>query len=470
MKKYILNLYVLLVLSLLSAFIIGCTKEEEIQEPDSDARLTFKLNSRALIGGSMDGITVKYIRVIIADLGVGNNIVVNKLINNQEEQPGDFVFYLKQGKYKMCVVANETEAMRTPLAAISKLSDLDAIIVITPIQENNLVLFQSVNIMLRPQSSNPEQGEVSVDGGTTWKSPPIVNIQLERVASKVSLSIKKQTSNATDRFDIKKVELINLAPNSYLIPGRSYTGELLTAIPFDSPSIVSFVNNNEVKPIFSNYIVPEYPLAMPTSSENAAALVITAAYTRAGGTTPRDVVYTVSILGKDAVDYSLRRNCHYNILATISQSAESIFTLNIEYEVANWTNAGDGNFEAGAVTFSGKWEDETNMAGSMISVSNNTSVTYEFTLSFPPGAIWTAQLTNTQDFDFDLNNSGVREGVTAQGVVYKIKVRPRAAVSTNDVTTEFYITVFNGIENVELNLTGNGTGDGNRFIIKQNPN
>ena len=107
----------------------------------------------------------------------------------------------------------------------------------------------------------------------------------------------------------------------------------------------------------------------------------------------------------------------------------------------------------------------------MISVSNNTSVTYEFTLSFPPGAKWTAQLTNIRDFDFDLNNNGIREGVATEGVANKIKIRPRTAVSANDVTTEFYITVFNGIENIELDLTNDGkTGEGNRFIIKQNPN
>ena len=469
MKRYIPALHLLSAIILLLVFITGCTKEQ-IQETENDNILAFRINTRALIGEELEGVTIRSIRVLIANKNLANStIVINRLIDNQNGTPEDFVFKLQKGQYQICVVANETDAMRPLLAATGKLSDLNAITVVPPANESGLVLYQSIHVTLRPQASAPEQGEVSVDGGNTWVSPPSVLIALERVASKISLSIRKQTINAADRFDIKKVELVNLASNSYLIPGRVHTGGLSSAIPFDAPSLVSFVTNNEVKPIFNNYIVPEYPLAAPASPDNAAALIITAAYTKSGGA-PRDVIYTVPVLGKGALDYSLKRNCHYNIVASITQTAESMFTLNIEYEVVKWTNAGNGNFEAGAVTFSSKWEDGTDITDNLIAVANNTSVTYEFTLSFPPEAVWTAQLTNTQDFDFDVSNNGVREGITAPGVVYKIKVRPRAAVSANDVTTEFYITVFNGIENVELNLTGNGTGEGNRFIIKQNPN
>ena len=468
MKKYMRNPHLILVYLLLPAFIAGCIKED-IQESDGDNKVAFRLNTKAIIGETLSNVTIKSIRVLIVDPNMGNNIVVNRLINSQDEQPSDFVFQLKQGRYKICVVANETGAMTPFLTAAGRLSDVDAITVITPKTESNLVLYQAIDIILRTLASNAGQTEVSVDGGTNWISPPVVNVSLERVASKISLAIKKMTINDKDKFDIKGIELINLASNSHLLPGHVYSEGLHTDTPFKAPSIVSFINNDDVKPIFKDYIVSEYLLSSPTSSADAAALVITADYTKFGGTS-QEVIYTVPVLGQTAIDYSLKRNCHYNITATITQSAESTFTLNIEYEVLPWTSAGNGNFEPGAVTTSGKWETGTDKTGNLITVSNNTSVTYEFTLSFPPGATWIAQLTNFHDFDFDMSNNGVREGITAEGIENKIRIRPRAAVSTNDVMTEFYITVFNGIENVEVNLTGSGIGEGNRFIIKQNPN
>lgn len=468
MKRPIPRPHLLSAFSLLLVLMISCTKEQ-ILESDNGPQLAFRVSTRAVIGGSVDGVTIRSVRVLIVDPNLGNNlIVVNMLIDSQNEQSDSFVFKLRQGRYRICVVANETEAMKPALAAAGKQSDLDAITVITPTEERDLVLYQVVDLILRPLSSDPQQAEVSTDSGTSWTSSPVVTVALERVAAKISLAIKKMTTDSGDKFNIKKVELVNLASESHLVPGTPYAGALHSQVPFNGTP-VSFVNNNETKPVFRDYIVPEYLLSAPVTSDDAAALVITAAYTESGKES-RDVVYTVPVLGQNALDYSLKRNCHYNILATITKTAESAFSLIIKYEVLKWVDAGDGSFEAGAVTFSGIWEDNTDAAEDMIYVSNNTSVTYEFILSFPPGAVWTAQLTNTQDFDFDLNNSGVRQGVTAAGVISKIKIRPRAAVSANDVTSEFYITVFNGIENVELNLTGKGTGEGNRFIIKQNPN
>ena len=59
-----------------------------------------------------------------------------------------------------------------------------------------------------------------------WLSPPIVNVDLIRVASKISLAIRKRTVVEADLFTIQKVELINLPADSYLLPGRAYGGVL----------------------------------------------------------------------------------------------------------------------------------------------------------------------------------------------------------------------------------------------------
>mgnify|MGYP007127904392 FL=1 len=468
MKRCILLAFNLpMVLALLLMFV-GCTNEQ-VQVLEESAELTFKVNTRTLVGETINGVTVRSVRMIVVNTGIGNSVVINKLVDGQVSESTDFICNLKRGSYKICVVANETATMTAALTVANKLSDLDVIKVITPTTETDLVLYQSIDVELRSSSSDTEQGEVSVDGGANWLSPPIVNVDLIRVASKISLAIRKRTVVEADLFTIQKVELINLPADSYLLPGRAYGGVLHSKTPFNGAEI-AFSTNGEAKSIFSDYIVPEYRLTTPASSDNAAALVITANYTEYGRTA-REVNYIVPVLGTNAQDYSLARNYHYNIIATITKPAESTFPLIVEYEVVKWQHAGNGNFETGSVTFSGQWEADTNKTGNLISVSNNTSVTYEFTLSFPPGAKWTAQLTNIRDFDFDLNNNGIREGVATEGVANKIKIRPRTAVSANDVTTEFYITVFNGIENIELDLTNDGkTGEGNRFIIKQNPN
>lgn len=446
-------------------FLLGCTKEEA-GPIGNNTKMAFRISTKALVGDTEEGVTISSLRVLIVNPNLENIIVENRLIDSQS---GDYVFKLQQGEYKICVVANETAAMTASLATAGKLSDLNAIRVVTPTMESQLVLYQSVDIMLRPLASDSQQAEVSVNGGTTWVSPPIVNVELKRVAAKISLAIKKETTVPTDVFAIKKVELINIPTDSYLTSSIAYTGVLQTQLPFSGPW-VSFSTNGDSQIVFSDYIVPEYILSTPASATNAAALVITADYTKLGGAA-REVVYTVPVLGLNTLDYSLTRNCHYNITATITRSAELVTPIIVDYEVLKWQSAGDGSFEAGAVTFAGVWEDGTLMNNQVIEVSNNTSVTYEFTLSFPPGATWTAQLTNVRDFDFDLNNNGVRSGVTEEGIVKRIKVRPRTVVFTNNVTTEFYITVFNGIETVELDLTNSGTiGEGNRFIIKQNPN
>lgn len=465
MKKYIPNLPLLLIFALLMVLSVGCT-QEVMQEMDNDVKLVYKISTRSFIGQTIDGVTIQTVRVIAVAPALGNQIVVNKLVSSQDDEPSGLTFSLQEGTYKICVVGNETSAMTPLLSEAVTLSQLNSIMVVTPTTEADLVLHQSVDIRLRPQSANPQNAEVSVDGGT-WISPPTINLNLVRVASKISLSIRKLTTNPADRFDIKKVELINLPSASYLLPGRAYTGSLHNEVPFDGLPAVAFSNNDQVEAIFSDYIVSEYQLTVPSSPDTAPAFVITASYTRSGGL-GQDVQYIVPVLGQNATDYGLARNTHYRVTATITQSAVIDYPLFVEYEVSKWDIAGDGSFGAGEITSSGKWMDGTDVNNRQLLVANNTSVTYEFTLSFPPGATWTAQLSNFLDFEFDLTGGAVRNGVAAEGVVYKVKVTPRRAVYTNNVATEFYITVNNGIENVELDLTQDGSNQ--RFIIKQIPN
>ena len=446
----------------LLVFFAGCTKEYFSRI--NDEVTIFRINTRAVIGQSEENVTITTLRILIADTDLRNSIVINRLINDDS----DYAFKLKPGNYKVFVIANETSVMAESFGAVTQSSDLAPVIVRIADAESDLVLFQSVDVKLRQSISDPSAGEVSTDGGSTWGSSEVL-ISLKRVASKISLTIKKNTLTSEDIFSIKKVELTNLAQYSFLLPARAYSEVLQTAAPFIGKE-VTFTNNNEINAIFSDFIVPEYILPDPALFESAATLVITADYTKSGQSA-REVVYTVPVLGMTAANYSLIRNCHYNITATITKSAEQTIPLTVEYGVVEWQNAGNGRFETGNIIFSGKWEAGTDIADNVIAVSNNAAVTYAFELSFPQNAKWTAQLTNIRDFDFDFSGDGVREGIAGEGTIKKIRIKPRSEVYSNDVMTEFYITVFDGIENIESDLNNDGaTGTGKRFIIKQNPN
>ena len=327
MKKYTSVLNLLTVLTLLLVHMAGCTKEQA--QANDDVKLAFRVSTKTLIGENLSGVTIQSVRIIISNPSISNNIIENKLINSQGQEAADYIFSLRQGHYKICIIANETSTMTPFLTSAVRQPDIDAIKVVTPTTEDDLVLYQAVDIQLRPLSSTPEQVEVSVDGGNSWVSPPIVNVQLIRVASKISLAVKKNTINPGDKFDIKKVELVNLASNTNLAPGYAYTGSLHSQVPFTG-SAIPFINNDEKQTIFSDYIVSEYGLPTPSSPDNATALAITADYTKSGGAM-QEVVYTVPVLGQAATDYSLIRNCHYNITATITQSAEFTYPLTVEY-------------------------------------------------------------------------------------------------------------------------------------------
>jgi hypothetical protein len=105
----------------------------------------------------------------------------------------------------------------------------------------------------------------------------------------------------------------------------------------------------------------------------------------------------------------------------------------------------------------------------VLTVGLNGSLVYEFILANPT-ASWTAHLTNPAQFYFDLSGDGVSEGVTREGHVNRIVIRPVAEVATS-VSTEFYITVEYGGKTVEIDLNvGGSSGSGHRYVIRQIPN
>lgn len=470
--KRLKNIWLLALISALAG-LWGCVKE-----PVSDidqAKVNLSISTRAIIGTNINGVTISKMRIIVAK--TYGNIVFNRTAENGliEDIDDSFILQLVAGTYDIFVIANESEAMTPTLNAATTKMALDAITLITPRTENTLVLLGNCNFTLVSNSTDQTQAEVTVNNGAAAWSNQKLTVDLIRLASKITLKVTKNTTPSDDQFSITKVELLNLPRHSYMTSQNTYSSTLHNETPFPSTSTpVGFVNNGETKDVFADYIVPEYCLSTPTSEANATHLSITASYNTAGGLSG-EVLYNVPLLGFDAANYSLIRNRHYVVTVTITKRGEFDYTPYIEYEVSKWENGGSSNieFDDQAVTFSGNWATGTVLEdnGNTARVANNTSVSYEFTLSHPAGAMWTAQLSNALDFDFDLTGGGVREGVTRTGVVNVIKIKPRRAVSSNNVTSELYITVSNGTKSVELDLNNSGsTGSGNRYVIKQIPN
>jgi len=169
-------------------------------------------------------------------------------------------------------------------------------------------------------------------------------------------------------------------------------------------------------------------------------------------------------------DYSLQRNKHYLVMATIRSEGEIVYMPDVRYRVLDWEDA-TGGFDIGkSITFDSRWAPGTPYSGNNVAVYNHGILEYKFTLTRPAGAVWSAVLTNPFDFEFDYSGDAVSNGVTAEAVERTIRIRPRRETSQNGIRTEFYITVKNGTQFVELDLPNDLVGGGNRYVITQIPN
>lgn len=107
-----------------------------------------------------------------------------------EHTGGVFKLYLRPGDYDLFVIGNETTGMNSALTGEPSLSEIKSVPVTLPVDTAEFVVCKHLNIRIRnAASSTPVTGEVSVDEGLTWNSA--FSVELERIASKASLEIRK---------------------------------------------------------------------------------------------------------------------------------------------------------------------------------------------------------------------------------------------------------------------------------------
>lgn len=439
--------------------LTSCEKDNNPTDEAGQVSVKFRFGNNKT--SNADGIGINTVRVIVFDRAAGF-LVFNGLVEPIVVGSDDYAIAMKAGVRDFYIIVNEP----TDMGSIKRKSELDVAIIpgIAYNQVSNIPCFLAIeDVIVREKE---DKAEVSVDGGTNYTDKLIATT--EPIASKISLSIRKNTIESTDKITIKKVTIEKVATSASWIEAI-YTGEYTTVTPAITEVELS-ENTNDLssttnyKAIFADVIVPENRVTELSHGTN---IVIEALYNGV------ETIYRIP-LGEWAndtyTDYSIRRNVHYVVKATVNGIGEFNYKPYIEYEIAPWDDAGVGEVEIGGViSFNANWAEGTviDVNGS-IRVNYKSFVEFDFVLSNPKGAIWTASLSNGLDFAFDYTNGGVSSGSTKEGIVNKIRIRPLREVYTNNIKTEFFITVNNVGTSTEVDI--NGEDEGTRFTINQNSN
>lgn len=303
----------------------GCIREELIDGNGSGNDLKISLSTRSVVGQSKeDKLYVSDIRILVIK---GSTVVFNKstkagLTESGSTQEGTslFILPLKQGNYKIAVVGNEIQAMTTQLDAVKTLSDLNAITVSDVFTEVDIPLYRELDVAVRHSASDPAKGEVQISGSAAWL--PELEIALERIYTRVSLFVRKNTGN-DKTIVIKQAELVKVPKFAYLSPRSFDHAEYQTIVPYNNAAgIMLDVNRTEDTDDNSSYtevfsdenIFPENRMNNQSDAAKATALKLQGTY---GG---NSVNYQYNINFKN--NFALLRNVHYKIYATIKTDGD----------------------------------------------------------------------------------------------------------------------------------------------------
>ncbi|MGL5683298.1 MAG: hypothetical protein ACRDDZ_09680 [Marinifilaceae bacterium] len=447
-----------LIYILFFSLLLSCTTDDNLSNINETVNLAITKGS--VVGDQVNGVTISSLRFIVFD--TKGAVCFKSMAEDMDVEQGNYLIPLVGGKYIIYAIANETEAMSIVLnKTLLKISDIDNMTVVTPETETDLVLVKIREVVVDAISET-----VSVDGSMPSIQP--IKMELERVATKVSLTARKDAQVDASEIIIESIQIRNITTDSYLV-SKQYDATITTPrlITMSTPIVVADANETS-STLIESLIIPELNRATERTNETKAlTFIIDAKYNG------RPIQYEVPIL--PVGENTLMRNTHYKINLLIDKGAPGV-SIEILYEVANWYKAGESSVNIGEDGYisSGIWTSGTQLDSDnkTVLVRNNTTTDFDFILSEIEGkdvqASWTAHLTNNVDFEFDLSGNGVREGIAKSGISNIIKVKPKRQVSGNNITTELYITIDNGVSFLELDINGDGKlGAGNRYVIRQ---
>lgn len=457
MRTLIKNIIIVIILGI----IFSCSKEANI-EPVQTNTVPVHFSTKSSIGDISDNVTYQKVRIIAAR--TNGLIVYNSLFTNIGEE---LIANLLPNTYNIYVIINETPSMN-----FTNLQDESLINTIKIDKSNSEAATESSIICFNKEASiiinKTAQGtaQISKDNGASWQDK--LYIDVKRVHAKLSLYMCKQTDVANDKFTVKSVKLIRIPQYGYLSPQiytENNTAErnLFTgAIAFDGANTNTYTN------ITLNNIIPEH-LTTTTSADNIMALAITVDYIPASSNVIFPVTYTVPLLGYTPTDFNIYRNNHYKIYVKIKDRGNISYLPYCQIEVSKWENGNNPNtdIDIGSEVYNYNWN-WTN--GTLIDpdgtirVATGSYVELNFNLISPAGSTWIAHIGNTTDFEFSTLNGAVTAGNANSNITYKIRIRPKKAVTSNNVQTTFYIVIDNGVTQKRIGFNGKTS-----LTIKQIP-
>lgn len=341
-KKYMRCVKGIYIFFLLLSFI-SCELEDKIGRYTSgDNPVEVELMTRNVtLGGSESGVTLKRLRVIAVAKNSGK-VEMNRRADlsdpsssGLEHTGGVFKLYLRPGDYDLFVIGNETTGMNSALTGEPSLSEIKSVPVTLPVDTAEFVVCKHLDIRIRnAASSTPVTGEVSVDEGLTWNSA--FSVELERIASKASLEIRKNTDEDIKirQVTVKQLPSFSfLSPSAYPLSGgltvtdtRSFSTPVSIAGEKDVPSGYPYTSVVQGK---NSFILPEYIWDNTAGKGRASFMEIEAE--RNGASETWQI-----LLGKSTdipADYSLGRNTYYRYMLTVNP-----LNVDVNVSVEPWQN------------------------------------------------------------------------------------------------------------------------------------
>lgn len=384
----------------------------------------------------------------------GDLLEKNELFTSgSEDFTNPFIIDVVTGPKDVYVVANESATLATTLAAVTTKTGLKAVLadeIDSPLTLPLLMMGNATASVIAVE--NPDRNNVT--------------ITLTRVAAKISLKFKKDTSA---EVKITKVSLLNntgktpIWEGAATITGQSYWKH---EVDLSSSPLALTTTSAALDPVYV------YENITDGNKTNAVQLEVEALYNNIPATYRVYINENVSSSG-DAGDpalsvtnpfdhlYSIRRNHEYRLTGTIKNIGESD-GLTLTTNVLPW------NYLPSTVLFDYDYTiaPHPTYGTRTYTVDASGKVSFTFKLNDPVNASWAANLTNPTDFEFD----GAFQGVTGNEVTVTIKTRNAPGDGARE--TEFYINAGYGGNWTEIPLLSDSdlVGEGNRIVIRQPAN
>lgn len=446
MKRY--NNYIASIGFLIVALLVtSCSDEQEIEETslEMNARLNLTISTRATTDDLIKGGDGKFSSVALYIFNKENKICeyaelipvitpqyVDKLTRSIQISPQDKIIYAI-GNY------NDEDKEYSIIPDVSKsLHELDTMSI------TNKDGFMDTNLLMVGRQ------EVAVNGLVTETTIP-----MERLVSRLDVYMFKSRRLESSTVVVKSIELVNQVVNT-----RGEYQNTIMVSPVKKRNDLRTISNNNVLDIMPedmSGITPGNAMESFYSYQNIAAsatpdssitpyLLISA---EIDGEPHRYKGY-ITDGGQTTDKYTLKRNTVYRIMAMLDNPDNMLVlkTTTLPWtksssQIGHVVNEGDYSFSAnnteaatGIVQYPYVLNGES---------QNKTSyASYNFRLTAPAGAIWTATLTNGLEFTFGTEGSTDGKLAISKGIAgdntYEIKVGASRPWNSTERKVYLYIT------------------------------